>query len=377
MNDRRSGPSVATPGVGLRASERPEAAPSLSVAVVVPTYCRPEYLSRCLHSLLEQTQPPREVIVVVRDTDWESHEVVRECQARSAPVCVTMVSVAEPGPLAAVKRGFEALGGRDDIDLVLLIDDDAEGEPDWIERMSRHFNDPTVGAVGGPALSFTERQLPETPSANVVGRISWYGRHIGNMYRWPSFSDVRSVQSFMGSNVGFRRSVLDRLEVETRLIGSAVAYEIDLAFQVMEKGYRILFDPLARVRHHEAPRPPDVEPREDVERKIYSYSHNHTYVMMKHLHRWRKLAFVVYFFLRGERGSWGLLTALAETVLRRRVSHWRHVLLAYRGKIAGVKAYLDYRTERRSRLGRSWKGTRSNEGDRLAGPIGTASKAHS
>jgi GT2 family glycosyltransferase len=288
-----------------------------------------------------------------------------------------MVSVMEPGLLAALKRGFEALRGRDDIDLVLLIDDDAEGEPDWIERMSRHFIDPTVGAVGGPAVSVIEGYLREPPSAHVVGRISWYGRHIGNMYRWPSFSDVRPVQTFMGGNVGFRRTVLDHLEVEMRLIGSAVANEIDLAFQIVGEGYRILFDPLARVHHHEAPRPPDVESREDVERKIYSYSHNYTYVMMKHLHLWRKLAFVIYFFLRGERGSWGLLTALGETVLRRRVSHWRHVPLAYRGKIAGVKAYLDYRRERRSRLVRSRRVTRSNEGDRLGGPIGTAFKAHS
>ncbi|HXF05760.1 MAG TPA: glycosyltransferase [Blastocatellia bacterium] len=370
MKDDRWGPSDGAPDVGWRDLYPSGAAPSFAIAVLVPTYRRPEYLSRCLQSLMEQTRPPREVIVIVRDTDRESHEVVRRFQVGSATVCVTMVPVTQPGPLAAIKRGFAAVAGRGDIDLVLVIDDDAEAEPDWVERISRHFLDPSVGAVGGPTPNFIGGGSGELPPATVVGYISWYGRHIGNMYRSPSFTDVRPVQSFMGGNVAFRRTVLDCLEVEMRLIGSAVAYEVDLAFQVIGKGYQVLFDPLARVRHHEVPRPPDVESREDVARKIYSYSHNHTYVMMKHLHLWRKLAFLVYFFLRGERGSWGLVTALGETILRRRVSHWRHVPLAYRGKIAGLRAYLDYRKEQRSRLCR--EATRPNGGDPVGNPISIA-----
>lgn len=352
-------------------------AETFSVAVVIPTYRRPEHLRRCLRSLLQQTHLPQEVVVVARDTDGESQEVVREFQTAASPSPVTLIFVTEPGLIAALRRGFAAVVGRSEIDLVLVIDDDAEAEPEWCERMSRHFTDPTVGVVGGRVVSYNNGRLLDLPPADVVGHISWYGRHIGNMYRSLTFTEVRPVESFMGGNVGFRRAVLDHLEVEKRLIGSAVANELDLAFQVIGRGYRILFDPLARVHHYEAPRPSDVESREDVQGKIYSYSHNHTYIMMKHLPLWRKLAFLVYFFLRGERGSWGLLTALAETVLRRQASHWRQVPLAYRGKIAGLRSYLDYRKERRSRRQQSGKGARSNEGNQLGRPIGLPDEAHS
>lgn len=326
---------------------------AFSTAVVITTYRRPEYLRRCIVSLLGQTRLPKEMVVVVRDTDEESQEVVREFQERAGPGRVRMVLVREPGIPAAVRRAFTVFAGRRDIHLVLVIDDDAEAEPDWCERMSRHFTDPTVGAVAGRVVSYTDGRLLDLPPARVAGYISWYGKHIGNMFRPLSFDDVRPVKSFMGGNVAYRRTLLDDLVVDTRFIGSAMAYEVDLAFQVRARGYRILFDPLARIHHFEAPRPPDVEPRDDVERKIYSYSHNHTYVMMKHLSLWRRLAFLVYFFLVGERGSWALLTALADTLLRRRVSHWRQVPLAYRGKMAGLKSYLDYRREKKSASARS------------------------
>lgn len=329
------------------------AAEAFSTAVVITTYRRPEYLRRCIVSVFRQTRLPKEVVVVVRDTDGESQEVVREFLERVSQPPVRMVFVREPGIPAAMRRALAVFAGRCDIHLVLVIDDDAEAEPDWCERMGRHFADPTVGAVAGRVVSYINGRLLDLPPTSVVGYISWYGKHIGNMFRSLSFDDVRPVKSFMGGNVAFRRTVLDDLVVDARFIGSAMAYEVDLAFQVRAKGHRILFDPLARVHHFEAPRPPDVEPRDDVERKIYSYSHNHTYVMMKHLPLWRRLAFLFYFFLVGERGSWALLTALADTLVRRQVSHWRQVPLAYRGKLAGLKSYLDYRRERRSAPARS------------------------
>jgi len=338
------GDEISSPSSGNR---------SFSVAVLVPTYRRPEHLRRCLCSLVKQTMRPREIIVVVRDTDGESRDVVREFQARICSPTLTMVPVTAPGPLPAIERGFDALRARSEIDLVLVIDDDAQADPRWIETISRHFNDPTVGAVAGRVVTWIEGRLLDLPPAQVVGRISWYGRHTGNMYRPVAFTTVREVESFVGANVALRRTVLDELVVDRRVRGSAIAYEVDLALQIIEKHYRVLFDPQACVHHFEAPRPPDVESREDVPRKISTYSHNHTYVMMKHLPLIRRLAFLVYFFLIGERGSWGILTALAETLLKRQVSHWPHVLLAYGGKIAGVKSYLDFRRERRRSVAQS------------------------
>ena len=64
----------------------------MRVSVVIPTYKRPESFARCLDALERQQRAPEETLVVVRDGDIASAEVVG---ARAAPV--RLVSVRAPG----------------------------------------------------------------------------------------------------------------------------------------------------------------------------------------------------------------------------------------------------------------------------------------
>jgi len=339
------------------------------VAVLIPTYRRPAYLERCLRAVLHQTYRPHCIVVVVREEDEESKAVVRRFHAevhergatdvaspdlrphpsessrhfRGSGVEIQMVSVALPGPVWAFKRGIEALRARADIDLVFVTDDDAAAEPEWIERGSRHFADPTVGIVAGRLISYRDGRPAISPPVKRVGRLTWYGRYVGGFDRPGDTRGPMPVAGFQGSNAAIRRALLEHIDVDTRVIGYGMQFELDLALQVRRLGYRILFDPECRVHHFEAPRPVPEEAREDLARLIYTYSHNHTYLMLKHLPLLRKLAFLLYFFVRGERRSLGLATLFWAMVCSPR-SPWREAArVAFRGKWHGIRTYWRWR----------------------------------
>jgi hypothetical protein len=68
-------------------------------------------------------------------------------------------------------------------DVILFLDDDAEAHRDWLERFSAFYADPSIGGVGGRYINYFHgvRQYP--PAADVAGKLYWYGRFVGNMYK--------------------------------------------------------------------------------------------------------------------------------------------------------------------------------------------------
>src|SRR5262245_4848212 len=118
--------------------------PISTIAVLVPTYRRPEDLRRCLNALAIQKRPADSVVVVVRDEDAESQQLL--AQPWNGLANLRKIVVDRPGQVHALNRGLEAISS----DAVAITDDDAAPRPDWLERVVTLFaNDPEVGGVGG------------------------------------------------------------------------------------------------------------------------------------------------------------------------------------------------------------------------------------
>src|SRR3954453_17058366 len=118
-------------------------AEALSVAVLIPTFRRPEELARCLAALAAQRRRPDRVLGVARAGEEPTQ---RAAAAGPGGLAVERVLVAAPGQVAALNAGLDAL--REDV--VAITDDDCLPRPDWLERIERHFAaDPRLGGLGG------------------------------------------------------------------------------------------------------------------------------------------------------------------------------------------------------------------------------------
>ncbi len=222
--------------------------PDLSVAVIVPSYRRPEALARCLRALSRQTVAPARVVVAVRHSD----EGTRRCveRLRTGLANLEIADVSGPG----VIRAIDAALGRCSEAVIAQTDDDAVPHRDWIERMLRHYA-ADVGGVGGRDLVWDGTTQPGSNrgwgAQREVGRIAWFGRVAGNHHLGPGLA--RQVHVLKGVNISLRRElwVLDR---ELKGSGAQVAWELGMCLRARADGWRLIYDPAILVDHFPAER---------------------------------------------------------------------------------------------------------------------------
>jgi glycosyltransferase involved in cell wall biosynthesis len=221
------------------------------VSVVIPSYQRSFDLSRCLAAIKEQSRAADEILIIAREGDMETREVVSEFELRMTTV--RMIHVNGPGLVAALNCGLANARG----DFLVFTDDDSEPQADWLQRIEESFSNPQVGAVGGRDWL----QLPSEPSlfspphVDRVGILSWYGAMYGN-HHCPVKSHTRNVMFLKGVNMAFRRSALGSYQIDKLLRGSGaqVGTEIDLCMRARDAGFKVLFDDRILVKHFSASR---------------------------------------------------------------------------------------------------------------------------
>ncbi len=279
----------------------------LTTSVLIPSYNRPDSLQRCVTSLVDQTIPPGEVIIV-----WQSDDVATETTAtrlaKDLPVHITVLNSETAGVVPAETVAKEAATG----DVLLLIDDDATAPHDWIERHLRHYEDSSVGAVGGPADNY---HMDGTPfprrDAEPTGQLTWYGKLVGNMYDQPNAWRQRppvDVHHLVGYNMSMRRSAVTRFEEALRPYWQN--FEVDACLQISTAGYRIVFDYGIVINHYPLNQAYTEGRDGDLQIKILNAAYNRSFVLAKWSPWYLRLPRLAYAFAVGTVGQPGLLGSL-------------------------------------------------------------------
>lgn len=303
----------------------------LKISVLVTTYARRSYLEKCLQSLLSQSRPPDEIVLVTRTGDEETEQYVSGLLAgHEGPVEFRWGKVSEPGVMAANRVGLPLVSGE----ILCYIDDDAVAHPDWIERIERRFEEAAdLGAVGGRDVQQTSNGVPDD-LVKAVGRVHWYGKITGQHHlRSPGYREVEAIK---GCNMAFRRALLTGFD--DRIIGNGYFYEVDLCFAVRQAGYKVKYDGDLLVDHYiEAPRtlPGNSDPAEPL--RFFYMNHNTVYVMLKNLPFARRVVFLAFTLL------WDALATPARLLAGNPAGLPKVVAATYRGKLSGLSAYFSRR----------------------------------
>lgn len=219
----------------------------MTIGVLVPTYRRPDDLERCLNGIAAQTLPAGQVVVVAREDDAATWEILRRWERR---LPLATVSVSVPGLVHAVNACLDVVTSE----LVAITDDDAVPRPDWLARIEGHFAaNPDVAGVGG--RDWVHSGGPVDPGERrLVGRVLWFGRVVGNHHL--GVGPPRQVDILKGVNCAYRAVVLRDVQLDTALRGSGaqVHWEIALGLELRRRGWRLLYDPDVAVDHFLAPR---------------------------------------------------------------------------------------------------------------------------
>ncbi len=273
-----------------------------SVSVLVPTYRREDVLPGCLQALREQDRKPDQIVVVCRPDDHESRAV-----AQDFPEC-QVVPVVEPGLVKALAAGAAAA----ESDVVVITDDDARGRRDWLARLAAHYEDASVGAVGGRDVVHHEWGIESTVSG-PVGVVTPYGRMVGRHHLGSG--KARPVHFLKGVNSSYRRHLL-RFPAGLRGRG-IVAADMASSLAVHAGGHVVVYDPEALVDHYPGRRyEADARVRVGEKRALEAITdgaYNETYVLASLLPG-RASARLAYCLLYGDRATVGLARNLAARV---------------------------------------------------------------
>lgn len=242
-------------------------------------------VATCVSSILGQTRPPEDVIVV----DNGSTDATA---ARAAAAGATVVSE----PVRGVYRARNAGWSSTQADVVAFTDADCEPDPDWLERLVEPFSDPAVAAVGGDAVLGQVR----TPAQRWVTLRGFLSQRANFEHAFMPF--------FATANAAFRRSALEKVGgfEESFLSGG----DTDLSWRVQAfAGGRLVFRPEARVVHHFA------EHWSEITSRSRRYAGGHAILAVR-WSRWPALAASQGTLLQRTRGAWLLPARLPYRALK-------------------------------------------------------------
>lgn len=198
----------------------------MEISVIIPVYNGGEKLQKCVNALKQQnTSRPYEIIIV---DDGSTDEGLRKVEEKGFRV----FKQANQGPAAARNLGVANANGK----IVLFTDADCEPTADWIEQMVRYLEDPSISAVKGAYLT---RQTKIVPRFVQIEYESKYERMKRD--RYIDFIDTYSA--------GFKIEDFKRAGKYDTQFTTASVEDQEFSFRMWGKGYRMVFNPEAKVYH--------------------------------------------------------------------------------------------------------------------------------
>ncbi len=217
------------------------------ISVIIPTYGREAVLCNSIKSVLAQTYPAYELIVVDQTQQHEA-DTQSLLDELSADGKIRLYTVSWANLPAARNYAAERASG----DIFLFLDDDVELPEGFLEAHAKAYdNRPDVGAIAGRV--FDRMKLEDSniapidvlPPEAMDPAIAWF--HIDLVHTVKP----QQVLTARGCNMSFRRSLFDQhgLRFDERFQGSAVREESDFCLRLRKTGLMVWYEPAAHLVH--------------------------------------------------------------------------------------------------------------------------------
>lgn len=219
----------------------------MNVGVIVLTWNAAEAAVRCLQTLMGQRRMPERVLVV----DNASVDGTVEAFQQRFPDVPIVRNARNLGFAAGMNVGIRQLQALPTPpDIVVLLNQDTELEPDWLDWLLTPFADDDVGAVGckirypNGTIQHAGMYL-EWPRA-VAQHVGWYEADTGQ------HDTPRHVDFVTGAALALRMTALNQVGLLDEGYTPAYYEDTDLCWRLRRAGYRIVYEPRAIVTHAES-----------------------------------------------------------------------------------------------------------------------------
>jgi len=255
----------------------------ISVSVAVPTFNREAVLIETLEQVLAQ-DPPADEVLVVDQTPEHEPETEAYLHARHEEGKLRWIRHSPPNLNAARNRAVWETA----CEVLILIDDDVDLVPGFIEKHARNYDDPTILAVAGRTIQANGN----TPAAKATPWV----RPLGfEPFALDGTERLQRVASFIGANHSVRVSAIRAVGGYDPHYVGPLYNESDAALELSKLPGRVVFDPEAKVDHKQMPGG-GVRKASSQSHPEYWMSFSTVYFHMKHFfpgwYFWKQVFFV-------------------------------------------------------------------------------------
>ncbi|MEN6536210.1 MAG: glycosyltransferase family 2 protein [Bryobacteraceae bacterium] len=207
------------------------------VTAIVPTWNRPDLLERLLECLLKQTVKLRQILVVDNGSEDASVEVAR----KSGADVIRMGW--NSGFSRAVNRGIREATAE----WLVVINNDVEPEPDWLERLLRTVADTGAWFATGKLLSQGRQNVLDGTYDTVCrGACAWRAGH--GRLDGAEFSESKPIMLAPLTAGLFRKELFDKAGLLDESFESHLE-DVDFGLRCAMGGYRGVYVPDAVAYH--------------------------------------------------------------------------------------------------------------------------------
>jgi len=200
------------------------------VSIIVPVYNGALTIEECIKSLLnlEYPEDKYEIIIVDNNSTDTTLEIVKKYP-------VKLFHDGKQSSYAARNLGIKNAKGE----IVAFTDADCIVDKMWLEQMVKNFEDETTAGVGGEILAYNPKNIVEhyLDKSDILSQKSSFDCKFVNL-KMPFIATA---------NAAYKMEILNEIGAFDDSFTSGG--DVDLAWRITFKGYRIVYEPKALVYH--------------------------------------------------------------------------------------------------------------------------------
>jgi len=216
----------------------------MQVSAVIPTYGRPEDLSKLLNSLLRQAVKPLEIIIVDDKTPTDVIKVVCEeykAKCQRANINLIYIKNLRKRSLTVARNvGTEKARG----DVILFLDSDMILYPDFIEKILDVFKQ-NAHAIGVQGWMVNRRKAKFYYLVQTFYRISFLSHHTKDSCRFFEYPNaltkVINCEWLCGGDMAFKRSIFNEFQFDENLTKYSYMEDDLFSHSIFQKYPKSLF----------------------------------------------------------------------------------------------------------------------------------------
>ncbi|MCP3928294.1 MAG: glycosyltransferase [Bacteroidetes bacterium] len=215
----------------------------VKISVVIPVFNKVEYTYKCLKSILQvsESKLPYEVIVVDNASSDGTPGFLKKIKGVNA-----IFNKENKGFVEACNMGAAQARGQ----FVLFLNNDTQVTAQWLDKMLAPFKTDEKVGITGAKLVYPDGTLQEAGGIIFQDATGWnYGK--GQDPEQPEFSYRKEVDYCSGACLMIRKTLWDEIGGFDMRYAPAYYEDTDLCFTARKMGYKVIYQPEARIIHYE------------------------------------------------------------------------------------------------------------------------------